>query len=62
MRGTCFLGGIGFTMSIFVAGLSFRDELDYQSLAKFAILMASIISGVAGYFILSLGSKKTSNF
>ena len=62
MIGTCFLGGIGFTMSIFVAGLSFRDELDYQSLAKFAILMASIISGVAGYFILSLGSKKKSNF
>ena len=62
MIGTCFLGGIGFTMSIFVAGLSFRDELDYQSLAKFAILMASIISGVAGYFILSLGSMKKSNF
>jgi len=45
------LGGIGFTMSIFIALLSF-DEVPLQTEAKFAILVASVLSGVAGYLLL----------
>lgn len=45
------LGGIGFTMSIFIALLSF-DGHALQTEAKFAVLMASVVSGVAGYLIL----------
>ncbi len=51
------LGGIGFTMSIFIALLSFKN-VNYQIEAKFAILIASIISGICGYLLLSLYNKK----
>lgn len=47
------LGGIGFTMSIFIALLSFEDNAAHQDEAKFAILVASILAGVAGYLLLS---------
>ncbi|MEN8303921.1 MAG: Na+/H+ antiporter NhaA [Campylobacterota bacterium] len=47
--GVAFLGGIGFTMSIFVADLAFlgNDELIFQ--AKVGILAASLFAGVFGY-------------
>jgi len=45
------LAGIGFTMSIFISLLSFSDEL-HISEAKFAILAASIISGLVGFVFL----------
>ncbi|RNL56683.1 Na+/H+ antiporter NhaA [Pedobacter jejuensis] len=45
------LAGIGFTMSIFIALLSFSDDL-HVSEAKFAILTASILSGVVGFVFL----------
>ena len=49
--GAGFLAGIGFTMSIFIALLSFSD-LQTQTTAKLAILAASIISGIIGFVIL----------
>ena len=49
--GVGFLAGIGFTMSIFIALLSFAD-LQTQTTAKLAILAASIISGIIGFVIL----------
>jgi Na+:H+ antiporter, NhaA family len=51
------LGGIGFTMSIFIAVLSFSGEIGILSKAKFSILVASIISGLLGYVWLSIVSK-----
>ncbi|MBU4537836.1 MAG: Na+/H+ antiporter NhaA [Weeksellaceae bacterium] len=60
MVGVGFLAGIGFTMSIFIALLSFKDHPEIQDAAKFAILVASIISGLAGYTLLRFISKKTS--
>jgi len=50
--GVAFLGGIGFTMSIFVADLAFigNDTLIFQ--AKVGILLASLISGLVGFFWL----------
>ncbi|RBQ02941.1 Na+/H+ antiporter NhaA [Pedobacter miscanthi] len=45
------LAGIGFTMSIFIALLSFSDAL-HVSEAKFAILTASVLSGVVGFAFL----------
>lgn len=46
------LGGIGFTMSVFIALLSFTNP-EFHSEAKFAILTASLLSGLAGYFFLN---------
>lgn len=49
--GAGFLGGIGFTMSLFITGLSFTDP-QRINLAKLAIVSASLLSGVLGYAIL----------
>jgi NhaA family Na+:H+ antiporter len=51
------LGGIGFTMSIFIALLSFQQQA-YQNEAKFAILIASVLAGVSGFLLLSLYNRK----
>jgi NhaA family Na+:H+ antiporter len=45
------LGGIGFTMSLFIAGMSFPNPGDYAA-AKVAIFLASLIAAVAGALIL----------
>jgi NhaA family Na+:H+ antiporter len=49
--GTGFLGGIGFTMSIFITLLAF-DDASVINTAKTAILIGSAVSGLAGYFYL----------
>lgn len=46
------LAGIGFTMSLFVSDLAFSDELLITA-AKIGILAASLVSGIAGFAILS---------
>ncbi|MFY1045907.1 Na+/H+ antiporter NhaA [Chryseobacterium sp. GP-SGM7] len=57
MIGVGLLAGIGFTMSIFIALLSFKNEIDFQDEAKFAILIASVIAAISGYLVLHLSSK-----
>jgi NhaA family Na+:H+ antiporter len=58
MIGAGLLAGIGFTMSIFIALLSYKGHTEIQDEAKFAILIASAISGFSGYFLLKVISKK----
>jgi len=50
--GVSLLAGIGFTMSIFIAGLAFSEQMNYLLNAKVGIILASLISGVAGYLVL----------
>ena len=52
--GVAFLGGIGFTMSIFVADLAFVGNQSLIFQAKIGILCASIFSGLFGYFWLRM--------
>lgn len=59
MLGAGLLAGIGFTMSIFIALLSFKGHAEIQDEAKFAILVASVISGFGGYALLKyVGTRK----
>ena len=51
-----FLGGIGFTMSIFITLLAFDSILVINN-SKIIILIASLISGVIGYILLSRNFK-----
>lgn len=51
------LGGIGFTMSIFIALLSFSDSA-HQAEAKFSILVASVLAGTLGYLYLNTLYRK----
>jgi NhaA family Na+:H+ antiporter len=55
--GVSMLGGIGFTMSIFVAELAFSDDKLIQ-MAKVGIFSASIIAAIAGLLFLNLTYKK----
>jgi len=48
------LGGMGFTMSIFIAGLGFANNPEALLAAKSAILMASLLAGITGYLWLRL--------
>ncbi len=56
MMGAAMLGGVGFTMAIFVANLSFVDPT-FTVVAKVAILMGSAASGILGCSFLFLRSK-----
>ena len=49
--GVSWLGGIGFTMSIFIAGLAF-DQAQALARAKLGILSASLVAGAVGYSCL----------
>lgn len=51
MLGIGFIGGIGFTMSIFIGVLAF-DKPDYILNAKLAILFSSLIAGILGFILL----------
>jgi Na+:H+ antiporter, NhaA family len=54
--GVGFLGGIGFTMSIFVTLLAFDNETIINN-AKFVILISSLIAGLVGFMSLKLALK-----
>ncbi len=51
MLGVGVLAGIGFTMSLFIASLGFADP-EVLATAKLAILVASLIAGTSGLFLL----------
>lgn len=55
--GVSILAGVGFTMSLFIGGLAFKDPALVES-AKTATFTASVLSGVAGYVLLRLTSPE----
>jgi NhaA family Na+:H+ antiporter len=59
MYGIGLIGGIGFTMSLFIAALAF-GESDLIINAKAGIILGSLLSGIAGYLMLRM-KKKSSN-
>lgn len=61
MLGVGWLAGIGFTMSIFIALLSFPALAEMQNQAKIAVLVSSALSGICGYWLLKqAGNAKNS--
>lgn len=56
--GVCMLGGIGFTVALFIANLSFVDvpQIGSELLneAKLGVFIGSFISGIVGYIILKV--------
>jgi NhaA family Na+:H+ antiporter len=57
--GVGFTAGIGFTMSVFLASLSFR-ELLFLDAAKIAIIIGSVLSALFGLYYLNLHLPKES--
>jgi NhaA family Na+:H+ antiporter len=56
LAGAGALGGIGFTMSLFIAGLAFSNPADYAA-AKIAIFIASLIAAALGTALLMPRSR-----
>ena len=55
--GVAFLAGIGFTMSIFISDLAFKNE-EYKQIAKVGIMAASLLSAIIGIIWLRISTKK----
>ena len=57
IAGIGYLAGIGFTVSLLVANLAYRNEIALLNAATFGIFAASVLSGVVGIMVL----RATSN-
>ena len=61
ITGAALMGGIGFTMSIFIAELGFAHSAENLLMAKTGILLASVLAGVSGlvwlYFTSNVNSE-----
>lgn len=55
--GTSCLGGLGFTMALFINNLAYAD-ISLINSAKMGILIGSVIAGTLGYLIISMTTKK----
>ncbi|CAN5164645.1 Na+/H+ antiporter NhaA [soil metagenome] len=56
LLGVALLGGVGFTVSLFVAGLAFEDAALFND-ARLGIFAGSIVAAVLGYLLLRVASK-----
>lgn len=55
--GAGLIGGVGFTVSLFITGLAFPNKVLVEE-AKVGVLAASLVAGFAGYLFLLLVSGK----
>ena len=58
MLGVAMLGGVGFTVALFLAGLSYPTGSDMLNHAKLGVVFGSFLSGIVGFAILKLTLKK----
>ena len=58
LAGISLLGGIGFTVALFIANLSFSDNAILLSQAKLGVLCGTAIAGILGYIVLAFTLPK----
>lgn len=55
--GMALITGVGFTMSLFIGTLAFED-VEHQTAVRLGVLLGSALSGILGYTLLKVSSKK----
>jgi NhaA family Na+:H+ antiporter len=58
MLAAAMLGGIGFTMALFIAGLAFARQAGHLEAAKTGILLGSLAAGIGGAVLLRWAVKR----
>jgi len=59
LYGVCLLCGVGFTMSLFIGSLAFEEQgLAYQTQVKVGVIVGSLLSAVAGAWLIRQSSHK----
>jgi NhaA family Na+:H+ antiporter len=58
IAGLATLCGIGFTMSLFIAGLAFGEGSAEHDAAKLGVLAGTVLAALLGWLILSLSAKR----
>lgn len=58
LGGLSMLGGVGFTVALFLAGLSYPAGSELLNGAKMGIIVGSVVAGLSGYFWLKFSLKK----
>ncbi|MEP6778501.1 MAG: Na+/H+ antiporter NhaA [Gemmatimonadaceae bacterium] len=57
--GVAALGGIGFTMSLFIAALAYGERIELAE-AKIGVLLGSLAAGIVGWVVLRSGGSRVS--
>ncbi len=58
LYGVAILGGIGFTMSLFIGSLAFPDDAAREAQVRLGVLVGSLLSAVSGYLVLVAGPRR----
>lgn len=57
--GAGFLAGIGFTMSIFITNLAYKQTPEVVNSSIMAVLLTSLVAGIIGYVWLTVAGKRS---
>ena len=60
ITGLGLLGGIGFTMSLFIAGLAYHESMQFLNQAKIGVILGSLVAGIAAFVVLRMTLKPQS--
>ena len=58
LYGVAILGGIGFTMSLFIGSLAFPEDAAREAQVRLGVLVGSVLSAVSGYLVLAAPSRR----
>ncbi|WP_094092332.1 Na+/H+ antiporter NhaA [Legionella clemsonensis] len=58
LYGIALICGVGFTMSLFIGSLAYYHSLNLIPMVKIGVVCGSLISGIAGFFVLKYASSR----
>lgn len=61
ITGLGLLGGVGFTMSLFIAGLAYYESMQFLTQAKIGIILGSLIAGISAFLLLRFSLRPSAS-